>query len=55
MQFVVDRPKKRRARRGEPVRHDAVLVVRGGVIDLEVLRTDTGDSFDIYGYFGVSV
>lgn len=52
---MVDRPKKRRARRGEPVPDDAVLVVRGDLIDSEALRTDAGDNFDIYGYFGVSV
>jgi hypothetical protein len=39
MQFVVDRPKKRRARRGEPEPDDAVLVVRGDLIDSEVVAT----------------
>jgi hypothetical protein len=51
---VVDRSKKRRARRGEPVHGDAVLVVRD-LLDPDMLRIDAVDNFDVYGYFGISV
>ena len=52
---MVDQSKKRRARRGEPVPGEAVLVVRGDLLDPDVLRIDAVDNFDVYGFFGVSV
>ena len=32
-----------------------MLVVRGDLLDPEMLRIDARDNFDIYGYFGISV
>lgn len=52
---MIEPSKKRRARRGEPVPGDGVLVVRGDLLDPDRLRVDAIDNFDVYGYFGVSV
>ena len=49
------RPKKQRARRGEPAPADATLVVRGDLLDPDELREDATDNFEIYGYWAVSV
>lgn len=52
---MADRPKKQRARRGEPAPQDAAIVVRGDLLDPETLRHDASDNFDVYGYWGISV
>jgi len=52
---VVERPKKQRARRGEPAPDLTTLVVRGDLLDPDALREDATDNFEIYGYWGISV
>lgn len=53
--LTVRRMAKKRTRRGEPVPHDAVLVVRGDLLDPEQLRIDAVENYEVYGFFGLSV
>jgi hypothetical protein len=48
-------PRKRRARRGEPLPEPTALVLRGDVLDPAELRVTAERNFDVYGYFGISV
>ena len=48
-------PKKRRARRGEPLPAPTALVLRGELLDPDELRITAERNFDVYGYFGISV
>ncbi len=52
---MTQRPKKQRARRGEPSPDEATLVVRGDLLDPGALREDAIDNFDVYGYWAISV
>lgn len=46
---------KQRARRGEPPLPTATVVIRGDLIDSEVLAESAQRNFDVYGFYGVSV
>lgn len=46
---------KRRQRRGEPQPGDATLVLRGDLLEPEVLRDSAIDNHAVYGFYGVSV
>ena len=46
---------KERSRRGEPLPDDAALVVRGDLLDPEVLATSARSNHTVYGFYGVSV
>ncbi|HUP86742.1 MAG TPA: hypothetical protein VM143_13845 [Acidimicrobiales bacterium] len=48
-------PKKRRKRRGEPLPDDAALIVRGDLLDPDLLAEAARDNDAIYGFYGVSV
>jgi hypothetical protein len=51
----VNGPKKRRARRGEPLLEPTALVLRGDLLDPDELRTAAERNAEVYGYFGISV
>ncbi|MGH3372525.1 MAG: hypothetical protein ACRDPR_21270 [Nocardioidaceae bacterium] len=46
---------KRRQRRGEALPPDATVVVRGDLLEPEVLRSSATENHEIYGFFGISV
>jgi hypothetical protein len=46
---------KQRSRRGEPLPHDAALVLRGDDLDPVLLAETAQENSVIYGFFGVSV
>jgi hypothetical protein len=48
-------PKKKRHRRGESLPDEAAFVIRGDLLDPDVLAESARENFDIYGFFGVSV
>lgn len=48
-------PKQRHLRVGDDLEDDDVVVVRGGGLDADVLRTDARRYHDIYAEFGISV
>lgn len=48
-------PKKRRQRRGDALPHDAALVVRGDLLDPQLLAQSASENYEIYGFYGVSV
>jgi len=45
---MAPRPSKHGARRGEPVPDSTTLVVRGDLLDPDVLREDASDNFELY-------
>lgn len=47
--------KQRFLRKGHELRDDDVVVIRGGFLDPEVLRTDALRNHAVYGTFGISV
>ena len=47
--------KGRHLRLGDSLDDDDIVVVRGGELDVETLRSDAARYRDIYGVFGVSV
>jgi hypothetical protein len=47
MARMEQRPKKRRARRGEPVPDGATLIVRGDLLDPHELQEYAADNFEI--------
>jgi hypothetical protein len=47
--------KQRRLRDGDELDDDDIVVVRGGDLDAEVLRSDAQDYFAVYGTYGLSV
>jgi hypothetical protein len=46
---------KQRLRRGEPLPHDAALVLRGDDLDPSLLTESAQENSVIYGFFGISV
>ena len=46
---------KQRLRRGEPLPHDAALVLRGDDLDPGLLTETAQENSVIYGFFGISV
>jgi len=46
---------KRRARRGESPLPAATVVIRGDLLDPEVLAESATRNFDVYGFYGISV
>jgi hypothetical protein len=46
---------KQRARRAEPPLPAAAVVIRGDLLDPEVLAESAGRNFDVYGFYGMSV
>jgi hypothetical protein len=46
---------KQRARRGEPPLPTATVVIRGDLLDPELLVESARRNFDVYGFYGVSV
>lgn len=47
--------KQRHLRRGDSLDDDEIVVVRGGQLEVEILRSDAIRYHDVYGVFGVSV
>ncbi len=47
--------RKQRQRRGEPLAHEAAFVVRGDLLDPDVLAESARKNHTIYGFYGVSV
>jgi hypothetical protein len=47
--------KQRRLREGDQLDDDDMVVVRGGELDADVLRTDALDYHAVYGSYGLSV
>lgn len=47
--------KRRHLRHGDSLDDDDIVVVRGGELDIEILRSDALRYHDVYGVFGVSV
>jgi hypothetical protein len=47
--------KQRFIRDGDELRDDDVVVIRGGLLDPEILRTDALRNHAVYGTFGISV
>jgi hypothetical protein len=47
--------KQRHLRPGARLDDDAVIVLRGGALDPELLRIDALRNFEIYGVYGISV
>jgi hypothetical protein len=45
---------KQRARRGEPPLPAAAVVIRGDLLDPEVLAESATRNFDVYGFYGIS-
>lgn len=52
---MVNGPKKERRRRGEPLPDQATIVVRGELLDPDLLAEAAQANEEIYGFFGVSV
>jgi hypothetical protein len=48
-------PKKRRARRGEPLPGPSALVLRGDLLDPEEIAASAERNYEVYGFFGISV
>lgn len=48
-------PRKQRHRRGEPLPDEAAFVVRGDLLDPDVLAESARENHTIYGFYGVSV
>jgi hypothetical protein len=46
---------KQRARRGEPALPTATVVIRGDLLDPDVLTESAQRNFDVYGFYGISV
>lgn len=46
---------KRRARRGDPPLSDADVLLRGDLLDPEILTESAQANYDVYGFYGVSV
>lgn len=46
---------KQRARRGEPPLPGATVVIRGDLLDPDVLGESAQRNFDVYGFYGISV
>jgi hypothetical protein len=46
---------KQRARRGEPPLATATLVIRGDLLDPDLLAEAAQRNFEIYGFYGISV
>jgi hypothetical protein len=46
---------KQRSRRGEPLPHDAALVLRGDELDPGLLTETAQENSVVYGFFGISV
>ncbi len=46
---------KQRARRGEPPLPTATVVIRGDLLDPDVLAESAQRNFDVYGFYGISV
>ena len=46
---------KQRQRRGEPLPHEAALVLRGDQLDPVALVGTAQENFDTYGFYGISV
>ena len=46
---------KQRQRRGEPLPHDAALVLRGDQLGPAALAETAEENFDTYGFYGISV
>jgi hypothetical protein len=46
---------KQRARRGEPPLPAATVVIRGDLLDPDLLAESAQRNFDVYGFYGVSV
>jgi len=46
---------KQRARRGEPPLPAATVVLRGDLLDPDVLAESAQRNFDVYGFYGISV
>ena len=46
---------KQRSRRGGPPLPAATVVIRGDLLDPEVLAESAQRNFDVYGFFGISV
>lgn len=47
--------KQRHLRLGDSLDDDDVVVVRGGELEVEILRSDARRYHDVYGVFGISV
>jgi hypothetical protein len=52
---VMSGPKKERRRRGEPLPDQATIVIRGDLLDPDLLAEAAETNEEIYGFFGVSV
>jgi len=48
-------PKQRRLRVGDDLHDDDIVVVRGGELDPDVMRSDAEDYHVLYGTYGLSV
>jgi hypothetical protein len=46
---------KQRARRGEPPLPSTTIIVRGDLLDPDVLAESAQRNFDVYGFYGISV
>jgi hypothetical protein len=46
---------KQRARRGEPPLPSATVIVRGDLLDPEMLAESAQRNFEVYGFYGISV
>lgn len=46
---------KQRARRGDPPLPELAVVIRGDLLDPDVLAESARRNFEIYGFFGISV
>jgi hypothetical protein len=46
---------KQRARRGEPPLANETVVIRGDLLDPDLLSESAQRNFDVYGFYGVSV
>ncbi|MFN0092314.1 MAG: hypothetical protein ACKVWR_18930 [Acidimicrobiales bacterium] len=46
---------KQRARRGEPPLPSATVIVRGDLLDPDLLAESAERNFDVYGFYGISV
>ena len=46
---------KQRSRRGEPLPHDAAIVLRGDELDPGLLTETAQENSVVYGFFGISV
>lgn len=47
--------KQRFVREGDELRDDDVVVIRGGLLDPDILRTDALRNHAVYGTYGISV